>query len=552
MISQACPSSSRKRRPPSDASDPSIQARLVVVSILAVVKTKERLDSLNVFHSVLRESASRADASLVAASFIEEGALAALVITLNNILQSEDPIKDEAETILQIVDLILRGCPQHLRDRVMIDLNVDFFDLTSAFLVDRRDFRQSCHLLMLSILHMCSGSSIGTMEILMSRKSLFRVIDIMESRDSADEILYDALGLTKNLAFFADEHRDILLNFPRFLQTLSIITLTTFSKKILERISATFRNLAISSDCRITLVQTSEVLQSFVRMAGLPNRTVRRNILNTVINLATDQESCVLLLLHGDGALLDAIKRILRSCSEDDLIRQRATRLLRQMSNETSAPVLSRDHDIICLLKNLALHDRNQEVRSHSAEAFVRCAGFVQADNPQYNEFLDALVTLAEQGIVSNDVIVRTLREQTSLYGNCRLIVDREFLVASIIRAASTPDASSSAKDDACCVLHRLATDEYSQHLLMRSPILLTTLVTNAIDADVRGHNSTSSRRLHAIQSLVGLASIQSNRKAMVNSDRLLHLLIHFASTSDDTELKGKVKQAILWLVQEV
>jgi hypothetical protein len=200
----------------------------------------------------------------------------------------------------------------------------------------------------------------------------------------------------------------------------------------------------------------------------------------------------------------------------------------------------------------LTLHDRNQEVRSHSAEAFVRCAGFVQADNPQYNEFLDALVTLAEQGIVSNDVIVRTLREQTSLYGNCRLIVDREFLVASIIRAASTPDASSSAKDDACCVLHRLATDEYSQHLLMRSPILLTTLVTNAIDADVRGHNSTSSRRLNAIQSLVGLASIQSNRKAMVNSDRLLHLLIHFASTSDDTELKGKVKQAILWLVQEV
>ena len=507
----------------------------------------------------------------MATAFLEEGAIAALLLQLHGILQQQQQQQqqgrqqieqEEAALILQILDLLLHACPQHLRDKTLIDLNVDFFDFASDLLLvvmpaegtKDTDLRQHnndntypCHFPLLSIIHTCSASALGTAEVLRSRKTLFRVIGILESCDSSDEILCEAVGITKNLAFYSEDCRSMLLRLPNFLVALSHVSTLTFSQHVLERLSATFRNLAVSLDCRVTLVQSSAVLQAFVRMASLPNRSVLRNILNTLINLAIDHESCSLLIVHGDGCLLDAIKRILRSYSQDEVIRRRSTRLLRLLSNEACAPMVVRDHDVVHLLTRLSLHDTNQEVRSEASEAFARCAGAIQMNDPHYAEVMEALVTLAKNHSISADLFARTLKEQTENKDNCRCVAERQVLVDWIIYTATAPNVSNTAKDDACCVLQHLSTDSNSQQCLVKSSALLDALVVNAMDSI-----TSPARSERSIRSLVQLASIPSNRKMMVNCGKLIQALIHFAAVSQPCHLKDQVKLAIMRLVKEV
>ena len=528
--------------------------RDIVLELHGAITSNQRIDALSRLNQML-VTRSTGNPSLLVVYLIEDGIIPVLISQLNNILQRMESCPEQIALVLQLIDTVFRHCPRHLQQGLSLEMNVDFFDLCSSeILVSTRSdiyADSSSQLSFMSILHSTSGSAVGTEQIVKSRITLMRVIGVMNDMNTSDECLYEVLGLLKNLSYYAQEQRSYLIGLPGFLGGLSTIASRTFLEKLLERLSAILRNLTVSSDCRVQLARSTEVLGALTRMASLPNKTVLRNVINTLISLSMNYESCFSIIQYGDGMILTIVKRLIRSHPDDAVIRKRVTRILRLLSNEETCPFLIQDRDLIPLLSKLAFHDQNEDVRFEASGAFAKCASVYTVDRPQYAAILDGLVILAQSHSVPAEVLAQALREQTRSSQNCKLIIERHMLIDSIVDIAVSPLTSSTAKDDACCALWHLSSEGHNQERLLMSSSILSALVANASSNSVPV-NDSASRQEHSILALVELAKLPANRKKMLSHGNLLQVMIQFAATTPDMEAKDKVKKVILLLVQEV
>jgi hypothetical protein len=276
------------------------------------------------------------------------------------------------------------------------------------------------------------------------------------------------------------------------------------------------------------------------------DRRVLRNILNVLHSLALESGGSLPLVMHGDGAFLSVLRRLLED--DDNVVRRRSARTFRLLTNEASAPLLVYRQDIMSALSQRAVQDENQAVRNEAAEAFSKCAGLVHADEPYHRVVLKALVRLYKSPGVSSETLGRAFREQASHPDNRAAMGAEPELVRIVARIAGMSDASVHAREDACCALRDLSTEETSRKVLGGDNLVLGSLVLNT-----RAPNyEQSHRRRYAVQALVNLSDEPANRISMVMHDKLLKALIHFASTVDaeSSDLKQQVKQTILMLVK--
>lgn len=320
--------------------------------------------------------------------------------------------------------------------------------------------------------------------------------DTRNYNDIASPALLDALGILKNLTYYGTADTDsnggrtLLLDVPFFLPALAGLPFVIStqgshngngsSKKAMKRLSAVFRNFCLSSSTRTIIAQEPQVLGALFQLASnttgssgsrnssvyinstafsdqkysgfghgdhrhggaldgaLDDDFVIRNLLQTFVQLAMgDRDSCIRLILFGDGMLLPILKRWMmlhqphehmllhhqgnhdridhHSITADNVaatIRKRAARCLRLLTNyeETAAILLQQclvpqqgDNDdssmnLVSALSRAATHDENREVRKEASEALGKYAGFIQAAQVTPNQFkivLDALCQLA-------------------------------------------------------------------------------------------------------------------------------------------------------------
>lgn len=519
------------------------------------------MEALVNFHNALLTSPE-----LMAVNLIEEGALQALVLHLHCILPMTTKPRAEIKHIVCLINLLLKSCPKHLRSRIYLDLNVDFFNLLSSELLQIQNEVSSAHRALhfpwLEILHISSSTLEGSHQILRSRITLIRLTFLLRDVESSEDSLCEILGVLKNVSFYCEEDRRYLLSLPHFLVSLTELASRTFSEKIIELLSAILRNVSLSFDCQHAIASSSDVLGAICRMAGLPNAVVLRNILKTLTNLAMNHELCVLILLHSDGLLLNIIKRLIRSNGDNmntnnssSSVRRRSARILRLLSNESSIQILLRDSDVIPLLANLAWRDKSPDVRYEASETFARCAAMVNSDQSNYDTILDGLMLLRDNNSISAESFARALKGQSCSKKNCEIIARRQDLVDAIVNIAISTLVSGAVKVDACSVLWNLSNEFSKNASIIASSSILHALVQNA-SISARNEDEMDpiivSRQKLAIQTIAKLAEQPLNRKTMVCHDKLLQTLIQFASTQPDNEVKAMVKQVILWLVEEV
>jgi hypothetical protein len=333
---------------------------------------------------------------------------------------------------------------------------------------------------------------------------------------------------------------------PGLLSTLTRIPFSDANDKAQERLSAVFRNIAISPDTRILLAQQPDVLSALARLTSYDNRHTLRNTLNTLVSLAMDGDSCLLLVFHGDGILIEAMKRLVTH-DGDEVIRKRAARALRLMARDTSAPLLVHDTRLMETLSNRALHDTSNDVRIEAAEAFARCAGLIKAPMAQHEAILDALTHLANSPSVLPEVMARALKDQASHPENRVPMAQRNKLLEALARIATSAEAPRTAKEDVCLALLDLCSEEENQTTLATPP-MFNALVQNAVGR----REDHRSLRESSIQTLLNLALIPSNRNKMANHASLLQALLQFAAATADSNLKKKVKAVILQLAAEL
>lgn len=515
----------------------------IVTSIHQSVTASQRFEIIHqLFRIIKYDSTNRSCQSdpRIFMTLVESGVVNALCLQLGFVLNRHGSSTEEIDLICTAVDIFYRFCPE------LVDEQSLRSEARELYRVLSQTIRYGVRLPVLSIWHSCSSSGLGSMLLFEDSSFLHSIAEIFRQGIYDNEELVETLGLLKNITYYGEEFRQRLIEQGSILSSLTSLAEKQLSEKAQERLSAVIRNLALASPIRIILAQRSDVLTCIVRLATNATQQTLRNILNTLVSLSIEAESCLLLVFHGDGMLVELLKNFLAH-DADFVIRKRAARTLRLVARESSVSLIIHHNKLMDILSNRALHDPNSEVRAEAAEAFARCAGLVKAAMAQHDAVLEALSHLASSPHVQADVMARAVREQARHPENRVPLAQHAKLLAAISRIAISPEASAMARENVCSTFLDLSADERSRNMIA-TQMILDALVHNAENRLGRHPNV----REAAIKTLLNLALTPENRQTMARQSRLVQSLLHFAATTTTDDLKKETKLALLKLAAEL
>lgn len=536
-------SSAKRPRP---IEDRRIDIQDILQGINHAVTTRQRFEILSkLFEAIRYDSQSRTPYvdSNVLSYCIELGVIRSLCLQLGFVLRRHGSVKEEIQETCTAIAVFYRFCPELVAsEETLRTRGADlFFVLPEAF-------RKGAVLPVLSIWHSISSSKVGTAVLLQSPAALLAARDVLRQEICGKEGLMETLGLLKNMTYYGEEYRHLIVEQPGLLSALTSVPLNENCEKARERLSAVFRNLALSLDTRTVLAKRPDFLTAIATLASSTSLTVLRNMLSTLVSLAIDADSSLLMVFHGEGILVEILRRYV-TYTEDATLRKRAARALRLLARETSAPLMVHDNQLMKVLSQSALHDTSSEVRAEAAEAFARCASLVKAPMAQHEAMLDALTHLSSgPQAIPADVMARALKEQATHPENRKALIQRKTLMVALGQIAMSNETSTSAKENVCSALLDLSSDDENNRVLIATPLTLEALVHNSAD---RGVHYSVIRR-YSVETLLNLAVIPSNRKSMAQYASLLQSLLHFAAATQVGDLKTKVKSVILQLAAEL
>jgi hypothetical protein len=581
----------------------------MIADIQSAFTTKQRLSVLNRLRKTLQQqgdskemnpsevssipvNAGAHDSNSIESSVLnlmEAGIINALALQLHHLLYTHGSTVAEVELICYCFALLFAQIRRHHNalQRLLLEQGTEFVVLITeaVSMVNKKKQGRArttassvpcTQHSVLAIFNIVSACVAGTILLLKCRAAVETVMSILGDHETTDDTVIEALGIWKNLTYYEEDCRAYLVKASGFLSSLTALPSRTMSLKARQRLSGVIRNLAISVECRTLLVAHPTVIGAMIQLmtweplsmndtASPDFSNMRRNLLNTLISLAMDHHSALLLILHGDGILLNILKRYLTD-GTDTVVRKRSACSLRLLANEVSAPLLINDAALMQSLSEAALRDSSPDVRKEAAEAFARCAALVQAEHqPHYQAVLDALTVLAQQrhrpNALSIEVLARAFKEQALHACNRKPMAERSILLDTVAQIALSRDvASTTATQDACCALMLLSTEAANLERLARTPIILDALLTNATSysANSNGNGNAehdfTNEKDYAVTTLVNLTAHPTNRKIMVNHGCLLQTMIQVARSipKNRSDVKDVVQLAILLLAKEL
>eukprot|EP00980_Cylindrotheca_fusiformis_P026368 scaffold15973_cov120-Cylindrotheca_fusiformis.AAC.9 len=538
-----CQPSAKRPRP---IEDQGLDIEEIVHGISHAVTTRQRFEILSkLFEAIRYDSRSRTPnvESATLSYCIDLGVIRSLCLQLGFVLRRHGSVKEEIQETCTALAVFYRYCPELVASEDALrtkgaDL---FFLLPEAF-------QKGACLPVLSIWHTISSSKVGTAMLLQSPSALLASRDVIQGGISGKEGLMETLGLLKNMTYYGEEHRHLFVDQPGLLSALTSIPLNENCERARERISAVYRNMALSLSNRSVLGARADFLTAIATLGSSSSLVVLRNMLSTLVNLAMDANSSLLMVFHGEGIIIEILRRFV-AYKEDATLRKRAVRVLRLLARETSAPLMVHDNRLMKVLSERALHDTNTEVRAEAAEAFAKCASLVKAPMAQHEAMLDALTHLSTgHQSISADVMARALKEQASQPENRKALIKRSALVTALGQIAMSGESSLSAKENVCSAFFDLSSDDENVRSLLATTLTLEALVHNSGD---NGAAYSAIRRC-SVETLLNLAVVPSNRKSMAQHTSLLQSLLHFAAATQVGDLKAKVKSTILQLAAEL
>lgn len=569
-----------------------IHIREILSRLQQVVSTKQRV---HVLHQLLRvlgyQHATRLFTchAAILSKFVQGNCIHSLCLQLGYALHrrslaGEDPEVgsttnphknpyNEVHLICIALDSFYRQCPELVTENFIQRSGSEVLRLTRQTLLQQQTEASNTTIALpiVSIWHSFSACHQGTMLLFQQADTLGLLNSILSrestrflhNTDGAMETILECLGLLKNLSYYAEDHRNILVNQSNLLSTLTSLT-DVPSDKARERLSAVIRNLSLSVDVRTVLIQSSDVLACLLRLsqharmhhAGKPTL---RNVLIAIANLAIDTSSCHVLLFFGDGIWIRQLQHCMLK-SEDAVARKRAIKGLRLLAKDPSSTmVLLQTNNRLEILLQACLYDPNEGVRHEAIEAFCQCATWVRSSMGQHAYVLNALTQLLTATITNRGVVTRALHEQATHPANRRSMAQHKHLLQALVALIGTDDAPLHAKDSACSVLATLSADE---PLAIGLPVVLDALVKTLLPQSTTIGNTSSNNvermvttriRHSSVQTILHLAQQPRNLPDMARHTALLQSLLRFAAAATTPEdLKKDTKAVILRLAEEL
>jgi hypothetical protein len=471
---------------------------------------------------------------------VESGIVNALNLQLGFVLNRRGTSKEEIEQLCTAMDVFYRFCPDTTSDNFLRARGKETFKLLSQAV------RRGVFLPVLSIWHSCSSSQFGAWLLAQDTTFLESITEGLRQRSFCEESYLEAFGLLKNISFYGEgDIRVRIVLQPGLLSSITSSVEMMLPEKGQERLSAILRNLTLSSVTRAALAQRGDVLTCIVRLSHQATLQTKRNLLNALVSMTMDEDSCLLVIFHGEGMVLELLKFLFFEM--DDTVRKRVAKILRLLARESSVQMLVQDSKLMEMLSDRALHDPSFEVRSEAAEAFGKCAGLTKATMNQHAAVLEALTRLATSPHVHPDSIARAVKEQSCHPENRLYLAKCDKLLDALAKIVVSPDISSTAKEYVCTTFLDLSNDVNTRDAIVSQ----STLNAMVHCAESRDDRQSRVREL-AVQTMVNLANHPGNLQVMAKQARLIQSLLQFAATTSADTLKKEVKSVLLKLAAQL
>lgn len=471
---------------------------------------------------------------------VEGGVMRALCLQLGFVLNRPIVLDSEGDQIGMVccaIDSLYRNCADAARQESITDIGEEMFQVLNKVWKKKRS---SGKLTLLSIWRSFSACSQGA-EILMKQHEFLPILnEVLDSETSSKAVKDETLGIIKNMSHYAPDYRlSMLEQLGTQLARQACLLLTDRSS---ERLSAIFRNLALTPSVRLAMAEHPGVLSALIKLcskADCPPK-IRRNVLCTLDSLSMETDSCMLLLLHGDGMILGVLLHFLTS-SKDEVIRRRSARALRLLARDKAVPILLNSTNVMQCLFDAAVNDVSIDVRGEATTAFASCAAKMKAGMPIHAQVLRCLAQLA-RGPASESVAM-AVKEQVQHPPNRPCIVNDAELLGALSDMSLRSSASTTSREHVSSAFEMLSRAETTRELLVIDPVL------NALIQNTQTEGSTCR---DAVSALLNLASAESTRKRLVTHTGLLQALIRYTAACQDAGDKESVKTTMLMLIPQL
>ncbi|KAI2494669.1 hypothetical protein MHU86_19848 [Fragilaria crotonensis] len=470
---------------------------------------------------------------------VKAGILRPLCLQLGFVLNRSIATESETDQVSMVcsaIDSLYRNCREDVRMESLDDIGIELLRLLSKAWKN-----QKAQSKVVSIWRSISASARGAMMTINIPNFLPMMAEALQNNAVSKCMKGDIMSVLKCVSHFADDHRlSLLEQLGTVLSRTSCLELT---ERGMERLSAIFRNLSLTPNVRIVMAEHSAVLTALVQLCskGSQNMKTIRNVTSTFDNLSMETDSCMMLLLHGDGMILEALRHLLL-LADDDVVRRRCARALRFLARDKAVPILLKCTDVIHSLHQAAIHDRSVDVRSEATSAYASCAAKVNAKMAIHGDILNALRDMAS-GPASASVAF-AFKEQVLHPGNRIAIVEHADFFETMVGKCFEPNASFSLKEYVCSALEILSQDER-----IRDKMLSESVLNVLVHCAREGEETTAQ---HAVRALLNLASTESTRKRLVTHRGLLQTLIRYSKSCRDVSAKESVKNTMLVLIPQI
>lgn len=384
------------------------------------------------------------------------------------------------------------------------------------------------------------------------------------NRRQFTKVEVEAAGLIKDLTHRAQDGTKVkIFNHPGLIDIIVKTTLITdFDSeedstniaspdsnytKCIEYSSAIIWNLAITNELKVPLATSLNVLDAVLRLTANSCTKAKKNAVSALGNLASEEKNKLYLVNYQNGIIINTLMKIVAS-DTDCGARRRAARTLRCISDRNAAQVLVNHQGFIELMAKSATTECDRDTRLQVVEAIVSIASAMLQTKSNLDQILKAIVQIINDStnvecleIISSDLLQQLLKTI-----DCSSLSCSPELLKAISKMAMIKQSSAGLKRQSAEALKMLCSAEENKQIMVCRPVL------DALSSLASLYGLEEKTRTAAVEAIISLTSLKSNRTMMAEHEKLLTTLVNFALSSPEGKLKDNTKDAILQLVPEL
>lgn len=573
------------------------QCRQIVESVQSATTTKQRLMALRSLETALNrpefgfisnhvsfEAATPSRTKEIkAAVLLRAGILNSIAFQLHVLIHRHGSALEETRLICRCLALLCELCNSVERELVPAfeKLGVPFLRLLTEIFAYAKQQEATSHthqmigpeisLSLLKVLNGLSACPSGALFLQKCANLVQCLVSVISNVAVHTNVALESLSALKNLTYYEEDSRLPLLAQHGFYTGIANLSVRSHvPTKILQRISSILKNLTVDAECRSQLTRQPTVASALVRLALTTQRNrhdeifrddlerLKRNVLDVLVALLMDDDFGLVLILHGDGVLLDILRRFLDS--SDESIRKRASTAIRLVTRDVAIPIIVQNLELMQTLTEASLTDTCEFVRRDTAEVFRKC--IAQSDDNRQTDYhdaiLDVLCCLANSIPIpltgtqdvgpSLEILCEALKHQSKNTHVRKLLLNRTRLL-QILSETMVYQPSRSASSDAAEALLHMSEDKELVEMFLRHDIgLVGALIYRLSDFSIcqQGKNQV-------LKTLINCSMPIETRKLYARYPMLVQtLILATRSVSERSKLRSSLKSAIAVLVSEL